>query len=81
MLKNWGKLDSSKKNDYILKYERIKNAQNGNKDAGSTSITPQSYNYGRSAEEVEEEDTEMLDSIEPPASVPGISGFTPVNRS
>lgn len=80
--RDWGTKESSRKKDY-RKYELAKNsAEISERDINDTKATDNFYGESRTIEETGEEDVEIHDNFGTPiTATPGISGFTPVNRS
>lgn len=80
LVRGWGNLETSQKNEYRHKYEKVKNSMDNNRSSYPSVASRQQDNDSQPAEEGDDEDIEMPDSISTPIVIPEISGFTPVNR-
>ncbi|KHJ36345.1 putative hmg box protein [Erysiphe necator] len=79
LVRSWGNLETSQKNEYRLKYEKAKNSVDKTRTVHEKGTLKQEGD-SHLVEEGDDDDTEMPDNVNTPVVIPEISGFTPVNR-
>ncbi|POS84735.1 hypothetical protein EPUL_002083 [Erysiphe pulchra] len=80
LVRGWGNLETSQKNEYRIKHEKVKNSIDNSRSTYQSVAPRQQDNDSQLAEDGDDEDIEMPDTISTPIIKHEISGFTPVNR-